>query len=678
MMAGGCGVVLGISDFEDAPADATTGVGGMGGTGTGGGGAGGDGGALACEPGSKMSCYEGPAGTEGRGACVPGEKTCLSDGSGFGECVGDVQPQPMDDCTNNVDANCDTMLTCSCTPGAMLTCYDGPNGTENNPPCQRGERTCNPMGTGYGPCDGQVVPEPVDECGTPVDENCNGVVDELCTCMPDQTQPCYGGPPGTQGVGVCQAGTATCNMTGTAWGPCVGEVQPGIADCSALGNESCSPMPCGEGLWSRIFTTAQKEDYDIPKSIDIDDNGNVFTAGTLVDTGQPLDIGGLLVNAAFVAKLNNTGATQWVKQWPANVHTIRVTSDSGNSYAAGGFSESIDIDGQVLTSAGSSDVFVASWDAAGTKRWAFRAGGASAEKVDTITHQNGSLIVGGTFTGTLSLNGGPAMTAIDGIDGFVGKLSPNSGAHLWSRPFGDVAGQPGSTQTVTSVAVDAAGSAFVVGNFTSSVKVGALNLLSAGGVDMFVAKLDGPAGNVTWGQRLGGITTDDMRGVAVDSAGSPILTGSVGGVVDFGGGQLPFGGGRDVFAVKLTAAGQHAWSKTYGGSGNESGDGVAADVTGNVILSGTYAANGVNFGGATFTGGDNYSTYLAKLDTNAAHLWSKGYDSIDLEFSAYVAVQANTNRIAYTFTNQGTVDFGNGPLASPGNNDSVVVGVFHP
>ena len=304
MMAGGCGVVLGISDFEDAPADATTGVGGMGGAGTGGGegGAGGDGGALACEPGSKMSCYEGPAGTEGRGACVPGEKTCLSDGSGFGECVGDVQPQPMDDCTNNVDANCDTMLTCSCTPGAMLTCYDGPNGTENNPPCQRGERTCNPMGTGYGPCDGQVVPEPVDECGTPVDENCNGVVDELCTCMPDQTQPCYGGPPGTQGVGVCQAGTATCNMTGTAWGPCVGEVQPGIADCSALGNESCSPMPCGEGLWSRIFTTAQKEDYDIPKSIDIDDNGNVFTAGTLVDTGQPLDIGGLLVNAAFVAK----------------------------------------------------------------------------------------------------------------------------------------------------------------------------------------------------------------------------------------------------------------------------------------------------------------------------------------------------------------------------------------
>jgi hypothetical protein len=55
-------------------------------------------------------------------------------------------------------------------------------------------------------------------------------------CDPGQTQPCYTGPAGTVGVGVCQAGTSTCTNEGT-WGPCMGEVTPSAEVCDGIDND---------------------------------------------------------------------------------------------------------------------------------------------------------------------------------------------------------------------------------------------------------------------------------------------------------------------------------------------------------------------------------------------------------------------------------------------------------
>lgn len=51
-------------------------------------------------------------------------------------------------------------------------------------------------------------------------------------CGPGETQPCYTGPPGTEGVGECQSGTQTC--TDGVWGPCEGEILPGVEVCDGL------------------------------------------------------------------------------------------------------------------------------------------------------------------------------------------------------------------------------------------------------------------------------------------------------------------------------------------------------------------------------------------------------------------------------------------------------------
>jgi hypothetical protein len=49
-------------------------------------------------------------------------------------------------------------LRAGCNPGDMIACYTGDISTLNTPPNAAGTRTCNPQGTGFGPCVGEITP----------------------------------------------------------------------------------------------------------------------------------------------------------------------------------------------------------------------------------------------------------------------------------------------------------------------------------------------------------------------------------------------------------------------------------------------------------------------------------------------------------------------------------------
>ena len=87
------------------------------------------------------------------------------------------------------------------------------------------------------------------------DNNCDGVIDEGCLCVPGSNATCYSGPPGTLGVGVCKPGQHTCNADGLGFGPCLGEVTPGPEICNGLDDncdnglldEGCVVSGCSDG-----------------------------------------------------------------------------------------------------------------------------------------------------------------------------------------------------------------------------------------------------------------------------------------------------------------------------------------------------------------------------------------------------------------------------------------------
>ena len=144
-------------------------------------------------------------------------------------------------CSTSAGANgsCNASGVCVafvCAPGCTQACYDGPAGTVNIGTCHEGTKTCNATGSAYGACVGQIVPTQETVCDDR-DSDCDGVLYEACSCVPGSSQACYTGPAGTQDVGICRAGTKTCNAAGSGYGDCVGEVVPTQEVCNNLDDD---------------------------------------------------------------------------------------------------------------------------------------------------------------------------------------------------------------------------------------------------------------------------------------------------------------------------------------------------------------------------------------------------------------------------------------------------------
>ncbi len=89
-----------------------------------------------------------------------------------------------------------------------------------------------------------------------------------------------------------------------------------------------------------------------------------------------------------------------------------------------------------------------------------------------------------------------------------------------------------------------------------------------------------------------------------------LFTGKVYGTADFGGVGAA-SSGMGAFVVKYSSAGGCLWAKAYGA--NDLGAGVAADSGGNVLVTGTWGG-ATDFGGGSLTSqGGGSDIFLLKL-----------------------------------------------------------------
>ena len=181
-----------------------------------------------------------------------------------------------------------------------------------------------------------------------------------------------------------------------------------------------------------------------------------------------------------------------------------------------------------------------------TVPWATQAGGT----LDDIgrgvsTLADGSSIVTGFFSGTATF-GSTTLTSAGGFDVFVAKVDA-SGAYAWAT-------QAGGTSADVSYGVStlADGSSIVTGEFNATATFGSTTLTSAGSADVFVAKVDA-SGAYVWATQAGGTSTDIGYGVSTLADGSSIVTGRFSGTATFGSTTLISAGGNDVFVAKLAS-----------------------------------------------------------------------------------------------------------------------------
>ncbi|MDA3864494.1 MAG: MopE-related protein, partial [Deltaproteobacteria bacterium] len=252
-----------------------------------------------CYPGGFSGCVEDPPGSATfvcEGICYPGITQCNSSGI-WESCQGAITPGTevcdgvdndcngqtdeglgtttcglgacehiVDNCSGGANQSCDSMegaTSESCNnidddcngsidDGLARNCYLGASGCVEDPPgsgnydctgrCTSGTSLCS--AGSWGVCQGEITP--VLELCNNDDDDCDGQIDE------EMSQSCYTGPAGTQGIGVCIAGSQTC-LTGS-WNTCSGEVIPSVETCNSLDddcNGSVDDMgstTCGQGV----------------------------------------------------------------------------------------------------------------------------------------------------------------------------------------------------------------------------------------------------------------------------------------------------------------------------------------------------------------------------------------------------------------------------------------------
>jgi len=314
-----------------------------------------------------------------------------------------------------------------------------------------------------------------------------------------------------------------------------------------------------------------------------------------------------------------------------------VTVDrQGDVYSTGYFHGSISFGSYALSSHSTWNMYLAKYDSSGKVLWAtagkmpdtLSSAIANSVAVDAV----GDVYVTGSFIDTVNF-GVIRLTEQSGLtkppgdtslgDFYITKYDAN-GNVLWAQKA--LQASSACSGKGVSVAADAAGNAYVAGNYIDTLTFGTFKLTGTG--RMFLAKYDAN-GNVLWAKQDAGISTgDSLTSVAIDAAGNAYITGVFKGTLNFGAFSntttASFG---DVFLVKYDANGNVVWATSANGGlfgiFPFTGSSVAVDGADNIYVTGCFIKT-MTFGAYSLNASpDNYGTYLVKYNSKGNVIWAE-------------------------------------------------------
>ncbi len=363
---------------------------------------------------------------------------------------------------------------------------------------------------------------------------------------------------------------------------------------------------------------------DQGSGIAVDSAGNAYVTGRTASTeasfpvtvGPDLTFNGngvIFVGDTFVAKVNAAGTALLYAGYIGGSEFdqgagIEIDS-AGNAYVTG-LTQSTEATfpvtvGPDLTYNGSTDVFVAKVNAAGTALlYAGYIGGADFDQgLGIAVDSAGNAYVTGFTNATeasFPVTVGPDLTFNGNGDTFVAKVNAAGTALLYAGYIGGADLDQG-----LGIAVDGAGNAYVTGDTGSTgatfpVTVGPSVTYNGGVADAFVAKVNAAGTALLYAGYIGGAGFDQGAGIAVDSAGNAYVTGTTNSSeVTFPirvGPDLTFNGVNDAFVAKVNAAGTELLYSGYiGGADGDQGQGIAVDSAGNAYVTGLTTSTEASF-----------------------------------------------------------------------------------
>lgn len=385
---------------------------------------------------------------------------------------------------------------------------------------------------------------------------------------------------------------------------------------------------------------------DYCHALTTDSAGNVYATGYFIGTvdfdpgPDQYFLSSQGGQAIYLTKLNSAGALAWAIAFggPGYKGGSAVKTDAyGHVYLTGLFSGSIDMDPgpgtTLLTSVGSTDVFIAKFTDQGSLVWAHSIGGPHHEAASSMAIDNtrsGTVYVAGGFSGLLDFDPGPGvfeMTPDSLTDAFILKLD-TAGQFVWARAL-----RSPYVVSLREIAFSPAdgGGVYSVGSFQGTIDMDpdtatAYPFTSAGGTDLFVNKMSAD-GELIWARQFGGTGFDVGKTVVVEQVApyAVYLAGDFQHTVAFAPNDntLTAEGAFDAFIAKLSSDGSPIWAKGFGANGDEYSARLALDPTGNghVIACG-YFNHTVDFDPAP--GAETYLTSAGGTDLYVLNLSGAG------------------------------------------------------
>lgn len=257
------------------------------------------------------------------------------------------------------------------------------------------------------------------------------------------------------------------------------------------------------------------EDYTVSfRAVALDASGNVYTTGSFVLTNDfdpgpgTFNLTSLGSRDAVVCKLNASGSFVWAKQFGGSGATVEgediAVDATGNVHTTGSFMGKVDFNPGSstanLTSAnpqGIPDIFISKLTSAGNYTWAKSVGGSGNDLGASIAlDAQSNVYYTGYFNGRVDFDPGSAkynLTA-SGNDCFISKLTA-AGAFSWARQIGGSGDDRGN-----AVTIDGSNNVLTAGSFSNTVdfdpNTGIYNMISAGGIDGFIQKMNQSGGAV--------------------------------------------------------------------------------------------------------------------------------------------------------------------------------------
>jgi len=301
----------------------------------------------------------------------------------------------------------------------------------------------------------------------------------------------------------------------------------------------------GVHRWSKHFGSTYP---DYGHDVTVDSSDRVYVTGNFKGTAT---FGGSDLTSVgswdvFLTSFTAAGVHRWSRRFGSSGTSIGyglATSKTGELYLCGTFQGAVNFGGGALTTAGSWDIFLASFTAAGLHRWSRRFGGTQFDESSSVTvDTSGHVFITGYVMNKADFGGG-SLSGAGAWDIFVASFT-SAGVHRWSRRFGGAADDQGY-----QIAADSSGNVFVTGYFENAVKLGGSTLTAAGKTDVFVASFTS-SGTHRWSRRFGGAGADFGIGLAV-GAGFVYATGYFSGLAEFGGTTRQSAGALDIFLIRL-------------------------------------------------------------------------------------------------------------------------------